>query len=71
MVVAIDGPRGGGQEHGRARCRARALGFPYLDSGAMYRLWALWRIDHGGGPPSTPRALDIQLGARVIANGEA
>ena len=29
-----------------------------------------WRIDTAARPPSTPQNLDIQLGDRVIANGE-
>ena len=36
MVVAIDGPAGAGKST-VARAAARALGFTYLDSGAMYR----------------------------------
>src|ERR671924_433019 len=40
MVVAIDGPAGAGKST-VARGVARALGFTYLDSGAMYRAAAL------------------------------
>ena len=40
MVVAIDGPAGAGKST-VARATARALGFTYLDSGAMYRAAAL------------------------------
>src|SRR5919107_700172 len=40
MVIAIDGPAGAGKST-VARGVARALGFPYLDSGAMYRCVAL------------------------------
>jgi len=36
MVIAIDGPAGAGKST-VARGVARALGFTYLDSGAMYR----------------------------------
>ncbi len=36
MVVAIDGPAGAGKSS-VARAVAKALGFTYLDSGAMYR----------------------------------
>ena len=43
MIVAIDGPAGAGKSS-VARAVARALGFTYLDSGAMYRCIALaWR----------------------------
>jgi cytidylate kinase len=36
MIVAIDGPAGAGKST-VARAAARALGFQYLDTGAMYR----------------------------------
>ncbi len=36
MIVAIDGPAGAGKST-VARATARALGFEYLDTGAMYR----------------------------------
>jgi CMP/dCMP kinase len=69
MVVAIDGPAGAGKST-VARALARALGFTYLDSGAMYRAVALATIRRGG--PAAERAgeLDIALGERVLANGE-
>ncbi len=40
MLVAIDGPAGAGKST-VARAVARALGFTYLDTGAMYRCTAL------------------------------
>ena len=40
MLVAIDGPAGAGKST-VARAAADALGFTYLDSGAMYRVVAL------------------------------
>jgi CMP/dCMP kinase len=46
MVIAIDGPAGAGKST-VARGVARALGFTYLDSGAMYRCVALAAIDRG------------------------
>jgi CMP/dCMP kinase len=49
MVIAIDGPAGAGKStvaHGVAR----ALGFTYLDSGAMYRAVALAALDRGIDP---------------------
>ena len=69
MVVAIDGPAGAGKST-VARGSARALGFTYLDSGAMYRAVGLMTTRHGG--PAAERAgeLDIRLGGRVLANGE-
>jgi cytidylate kinase len=69
MVVAIDGPAGAGKST-VAREAARALGFTYLDSGAMYRAVGLMAIRHGGPPADRAAELDIQLDDRVLANGE-
>jgi cytidylate kinase len=44
MVIAIDGPAGAGKSS-VARAVATALGFTYLDSGAMYRCVALAGIE--------------------------
>jgi cytidylate kinase len=46
MVIAIDGPAGAGKSS-VARAVAGALGFTYLDSGAMYRCVALAGIEAG------------------------
>jgi CMP/dCMP kinase len=46
MVIAIDGPAGAGKST-VARGVARALGFTYLDSGAMYRCVALASLRAG------------------------
>src|SRR3954453_16696064 len=46
MVIAIDGPAGAGKST-VAKGVARALGFTYLDSGAMYRCVALAALDRG------------------------
>jgi CMP/dCMP kinase len=69
MVVAIDGPAGAGKSS-VARALARALGFTYLDSGAMYRAVGLMTLRHGGAASDQARRLEIDLGPRVIANGE-
>jgi CMP/dCMP kinase len=69
MVVAIDGPAGAGKST-VARGVADALGFPYLDSGAMYRAAALMLLRHGGAASKRAQELDLELGDRVIANGE-
>jgi cytidylate kinase len=63
MLVAIDGPAGAGKST-VARALARALGFGYLNSGAMYRAAALaW--------PRDPATLDIRFeGDRVLLDGE-
>jgi len=46
MVIAIDGPAGAGKST-VARGTAGALGFTYLDSGAMYRCVALAAVRQG------------------------
>ncbi len=68
MVVAIDGPAGAGKST-VARAAAAALGYTYLDSGAMYRSAALAHLEHGGAPAEEAATLEIQLGERVVAGG--
>ena len=68
MVVAIDGPAGAGKST-VARAAAQALGFTYLDSGAMYRATALTLLEEGGAASESAERLEIDLGDRVIANG--
>ncbi|MGZ6694210.1 MAG: (d)CMP kinase [Solirubrobacteraceae bacterium] len=63
MLVAIDGPAGAGKST-VARAAADALGFTYLDSGAMYRCVAL-------AGDRDPAALEISFdGDRVLLDGE-
>jgi cytidylate kinase len=69
MVVAIDGPAGAGKSS-VARALANALGFTYLDSGAMYRAVGLMTLRHGGAASDQARRLELDLGDRVVANGE-
>ena len=69
MVVAIDGPAGAGKST-VARALARALGFTYLDSGAMYRAVGLMTLREGGAASEQAERLELSLGDRVIANGE-
>jgi cytidylate kinase len=62
VLVAIDGPAGAGKST-VARAAARALGFTYLDTGAMYRCAAL----------ADGRVDEIEIGFdgdRVLLNGE-
>ncbi|MDQ3675404.1 MAG: (d)CMP kinase [Actinomycetota bacterium] len=65
MLIAIDGPAGAGKST-VARAVADALGFTYLDSGAMYRCVALAELR---GAPD-PLACAIELGGRVMLDGE-
>jgi cytidylate kinase len=63
MLVAIDGPAGAGKST-VARAAASALGFTYLDTGAMYRAVAL-------AGDRDPAELHIAFsGGRVLLDGE-
>jgi CMP/dCMP kinase len=68
MVVAIDGPAGAGKST-VARAAARALGFTYLDSGAMYRAAALALLERGGAASEVAERADIRVGDRVLLDG--
>jgi len=57
FVLAIDGPAGAGKST-TARAVATALGFAYLDSGALYRCVALAALEAGVSPED-----DAALGA--------
>ncbi len=76
MVIAIDGPAGAGKST-VARGVAAALGFTYLDSGAMYRavaeaaLRAGVELDDPEAVARIARALEIELaGTTVLLSGE-
>jgi cytidylate kinase len=70
MVVAIDGPAGAGKST-VARAVAEALGFAYLDSGAMYRSVGLLSLREPARPPAElAREARIELSPRVRLNGE-
>ena len=68
MVVAIDGPAGAGKST-VARAVADALGFTYLDSGAMYRCVGLAAREQGRPPADVASELRIELGERVLCDG--
>jgi CMP/dCMP kinase len=68
MVVAIDGPAGAGKSS-VARAVGEALGFTYLDSGAMYRCVALAALQSGAEPAALAPSLRIELGERVLLDG--
>ncbi len=69
MVVAIDGPAGAGKST-VARAVAAALGFTYLDSGAMYRSVALAALRRGVAPAAVAGSVRLALGERVLLDGE-
>ncbi|HEX8104690.1 MAG TPA: (d)CMP kinase, partial [Solirubrobacteraceae bacterium] len=69
MVIAIDGPAGAGKST-VARAAAEALGFTYLDTGAMYRCVALAAQRSGRPPAVVAEEAVIALGDRVELDGE-
>ena len=69
MVIAIDGPSGVGKST-VARAVAAALGFTYLDTGAMYRCVALASLRHDLPPADLAPDLRISPGERVLLDGE-
>ncbi len=69
MVIAIDGPAGAGKST-VARAVADALGFTYLDSGAMYRCVGLATLQAPTVAPAVVAAdVEISLGEQVILDG--
>jgi cytidylate kinase len=68
MVVAIDGPAGAGKSS-VARAVAAALGFTYLDSGAMYRCVGLAAAEQGRAAAEVAPELRIELGERILLDG--
>jgi cytidylate kinase len=62
VIVAVDGPAGAGKST-VARAAADALGFTYLDSGAMYRAVALGALEGKRPPAEVARDAAIELGA--------
>lgn len=59
LVIAIDGPAGSGKSS-TARLVAKALGYRYLDTGAMYRAVALKMLQQGI-EPQDPKAVEELL----------
>lgn len=80
LTIAIDGPSGAGKST-VARALATALGYTYIDTGAMYRAVALMGIDAGvpledeAGTISLTESMDLQFAPgvsatqRVVVNG--
>jgi cytidylate kinase len=69
MVIAIDGPAGAGKSS-VARGVAAALGFTYLDSGAMYRCVALAALERGADPEDAESVGSIAISIAVGLDGE-
>jgi len=69
MVIAIDGPAGAGKSS-VARGVAAALGFTYLDSGAMYRCVALAALQRGAGLDDGESLGEMTEGLEIGFEGE-
>ncbi len=69
MLIAIDGPAGAGKST-VARAVAAALGFTYLDSGAMYRCVALAALRRGLEPGVVAPTVKLDLSEQVRLDGE-
>jgi cytidylate kinase len=69
MIIAIDGPAGAGKST-VARAVAARLGFAFLDTGALYRCAVLAGIRLGEPPEQAVTGLKIELGDRVLLEGE-
>jgi CMP/dCMP kinase len=69
MVIAIDGPAGAGKSS-VARGVAAALGFTYLDSGAMYRCVALAAIERGADLDDAEGMAELAAGLAIGFDGE-
>jgi cytidylate kinase len=69
MVIAIDGPAGAGKSS-VARGVAAALGFTYLDSGAMYRCVALAGILRGADLDDPEEMGELASGLEISLTGE-
>jgi cytidylate kinase len=68
MVIAIDGPAGAGKST-VARAVARALGFTYLDTGAMYRAVGLATLETGEPAARWAERITVEDGDRVLIDG--
>ena len=65
MIVAVDGPAGAGKST-VARAAADALGFTYLDSGAMYCAVALGALERKRPAAEVARGAAIELGDGAV-----
>jgi CMP/dCMP kinase len=68
MVIAIDGPAGAGKSS-VARAVAQALGFTYLDTGAMYRCVGLAAEESREPAARVAERIQIEVGDRILLDG--
>jgi 3-phosphoshikimate 1-carboxyvinyltransferase len=68
-VIAIDGPSASGKGT-VAKQVAQALGYHFLDSGALYRLVALAALNRGIGWDESERLAELAAGLDVVFEGD-
>ena len=68
-VVAIDGPAGAGKTT-VAKAVADALGWRYLDTGAMYRAVTALMLDRGFDPGNEEYAEEVASGMKLFLQGD-
>jgi CMP/dCMP kinase len=69
FVIAIDGPAGAGKST-LAAGLARALGIPYLNTGAMYRSLAAEALRTGVDPADGPALAEVARSLRFSVEGD-
>ena len=69
MIIAVDGPAGAGKST-VARAVARALGWDYLDTGAMYRAVALAVLERGVSADDAASVTQIAGEADIVATDD-
>src|SRR5262249_21003371 len=69
MIVAIDGPAGGGKSSISSRLAER-LGFAFLDTGAMYRAVALAALRQGLGRDDDTAIAKLAEGLTIEFDGK-
>lgn len=69
-AIAIDGPAGAGKST-VARAVAEALGFTYVDTGAMYRAVALMAIENGVDPAEPGGVADVATALEIDVSDTA
>ena len=69
-VIAIDGPSASGKGT-VAKAVANALGFHFLDSGALYRLVALAALENGVPVSDAARVAEIAANLNVVFSADA
>ena len=68
MIIAIDGPSGAGKST-LGRMIARALGYLYIDTGAMYRAAALAVIESGADMSNSEAVAEVVARAKIDLEG--